>query len=75
MNKEVFHKVDIGNFSEIRTQITRVLERIDFLHIQSLNQEMGHLNRAQLMSALDALEREKLVEIRKTGSDLYVSLA
>lgn len=72
---EVFHKVDVGNFSELRQGITNVLEKEDLLHIQCLNDRLNHLSRGQLMSGLDAMERDGLVEIRKAKQDLFVSLA
>lgn len=71
---EVFHKTDIYNFSETKKAIVGILERTDFLHVQSLNDALGYLSRGQLMCALDAMERQGLVEIRKSKQDIYVSL-
>lgn len=73
---ETYHKVDLGNFAEIKSRVVEVLEDMDSLHIESLQVELGgRLSRGQLMCALDSMERDGLVEIRKVGPDIYVSLA
>lgn len=72
---ETYHKVDLGNFAEIKSEVIEVLGNTDFLHIKSLQQELGgHISRGQLMCALDSMEREGLVSLRKAKQDIYVSL-